>query len=92
MPTSKCELRKAHRESLRRYRCPQYKAKKPRRRNILFTVTSRTAVCGPACTVVWELRLEAHEIQLPEMATAAELSQQLRTESCVMPCNGHCKA
>jgi len=26
------------------------------------------------------------------MATAAKLSQQPRTESCVMPGNGHCEA
>ena len=36
--------------------------------------------------------LQAHEIQLPEMAAAAKLSQQLRTESCVVPGNGHCEA
>jgi hypothetical protein len=28
--------------------------------------------------------LQAHEIQLPEMATAVKLSQLLRTESCVV--------
>ena len=28
--------------------------------------------------------LQAHEIQLPEMAAAVKLSQQLRTESCVV--------
>jgi len=36
--------------------------------------------------------LKAHGIQSPEMATAAKLSQQPRTESCVMPGNGHCEA
>ena len=36
--------------------------------------------------------LQAHEIQLPEMAAAAKLSQQLRTESCVVAGNGHCEA
>jgi hypothetical protein len=36
--------------------------------------------------------LQAHEIQLSEMAAAAKLSQQLRTESCVVAGNGHCEA
>ena len=36
--------------------------------------------------------LQAHEIQLPEMAAAVKLSQQLRTESCVVSGNGHCEA
>ena len=36
--------------------------------------------------------LQAHEIQLPEMAVAAKLSQQLRTESCVVSGNEHCEA
>ena len=36
--------------------------------------------------------LQAHEIQLPEMAVAVELSQLLRTESCVVSGNGHCEA
>jgi len=36
--------------------------------------------------------LEAHEIQLPEMAAVVKLSQQLGTESCVVPGNGHCEA
>jgi hypothetical protein len=36
--------------------------------------------------------LQAHEIQLPEMAAAAKLSQQLRTESSVVPGNGHREA
>jgi hypothetical protein len=36
--------------------------------------------------------LQAHEIQLPEMAAAVKLSQQLRTESCVVFGNGHCEA
>ena len=36
--------------------------------------------------------LQAHEIQLPEMAAAVKLSQQLRTESCVVAGNGHCEA
>ena len=36
--------------------------------------------------------LQAHEIQLSEMAAAVKLSQQLRTESCVVSGNGHCEA
>jgi hypothetical protein len=36
--------------------------------------------------------LQAHEIQLPEMATAAKPSQRPRTESCVVSGNGHCEA
>ena len=36
--------------------------------------------------------LQAHEIQLPEMAASAKLNQQLRTESCVVPGNGYCEA
>jgi hypothetical protein len=36
--------------------------------------------------------LQAHEIQLSEMAAAVKLSQQLRTESCVVFGNGHCEA
>jgi hypothetical protein len=36
--------------------------------------------------------LQAHGIQLPEMAAAVKLSQQLRTESCVVSGNGHCEA
>ncbi len=36
--------------------------------------------------------LQAHEIQLPGMAVAVELSQQLCTESCVVFGNGHCEA
>ena len=36
--------------------------------------------------------LQAQEIQLPEMAAAVKLSQQLRTESCVVFGNGHCEA
>ena len=36
--------------------------------------------------------LQAHEIQLPEMAAAVKLSQQLSTESCVVFGNGHCEA
>ena len=51
-----------------------------------------TARCGPACRVVWELRLEAHEIQQPEMAVLVKPSQQPGTESCVVSGNGHCEA
>jgi hypothetical protein len=36
--------------------------------------------------------LKAHGVQLPEMATAAKLSSQPRTESCVMSGDGHCEA
>jgi len=43
-----------------------------------------TARCGPARRVVWELRLEAHEIQQPEMAALVKPSQQPGTESCVV--------
>ncbi len=35
---------------------------------------------------------KAHEVRWPGMAAAVELSQQLRTESCVVPGNGHCEA
>jgi hypothetical protein len=38
------------------------------------------------------LRLEAYEVQSPEMETAAKPSPQPRTESCVMTGNGHCEA
>jgi len=48
------------------------------------TSTSRTARCGPACRVGWELRLEAHKVQLPEMATTVKRSLQPCTESCVV--------
>jgi hypothetical protein len=36
--------------------------------------------------------LQAHEIQPPEMAAAVKLSEQLRTESCVVAGNGPCEA
>jgi len=36
--------------------------------------------------------LQASEIRSPEMATAAKLSQQPRTESCVVDGNGHYEA
>jgi len=36
--------------------------------------------------------LQAHEIQPPEMAAVVKLSQQLRTESCVVAGNGPCEA
>ena len=36
--------------------------------------------------------LQAHGIQLSEMAAAVKLSQQLLTESCVVAGNGHCEA
>jgi len=36
--------------------------------------------------------LQAHGILLPEMAAAVKLSQQLLTESCVVPGNGHYEA
>jgi hypothetical protein len=36
--------------------------------------------------------LQAHEIKPPEMAAAVKLSQQLRTESCVVAGNGLCEA
>ena len=36
--------------------------------------------------------LQAHEIQPPEMAAAVKLSQQSRTESCVVYGNVHCEA
>jgi len=36
--------------------------------------------------------LQAHEIQLPEMATLIKPSQQSGTESCVMIGNNHCEA
>lgn len=36
--------------------------------------------------------LKACEVPSPEMATAAKLSSQPRTESCVMAGNGHCEA
>ncbi len=35
---------------------------------------------------------KAHEVRWPGMAAAVKLSQQLRTESCVVPGNGHCEA
>jgi hypothetical protein len=35
---------------------------------------------------------QAHEIQPPEKAAAVKLSQQLRTESCVVAGNGPCEA
>ena len=38
------------------------------------------------------LRLEAHEIQQPEMAALVKPSQQPGTESCVVSGNGHCEA
>ena len=36
--------------------------------------------------------MQAHEIQLPEIAAVLTFSQQLRTESCVVAGNGHCEA
>jgi len=36
--------------------------------------------------------LQAHEIQLPEMAAAAKPNQQPRTKSCVVSGDGHCEA
>ena len=36
--------------------------------------------------------LKAHVTQPPGMAAAAKLSQQPRTESCVVSGNGHCEA
>jgi hypothetical protein len=45
---------------------------------------ARTDLCG--------LRLEAHEVQSPEMETAAKPSSQPRTKSCVMSGDGHCEA
>jgi hypothetical protein len=46
------------------------------------------------CTVgsVRGCALKAHEVQFPEMETAAKPSSQPRTESCVMSGNGHCEA
>jgi predicted GH43/DUF377 family glycosyl hydrolase len=35
---------------------------------------------------------KAHEVRWPGMAAAVKLSQQPRTESCVVPGNGHCEA
>jgi hypothetical protein len=35
---------------------------------------------------------KAHEVRWSEMAAAVKLSQQPRTESCVVPGNGHCEA
>ena len=35
---------------------------------------------------------KAHEVRWPGMAATVKLSQQLRTESCVVPGNGHCEA
>jgi hypothetical protein len=49
-------------------------------------------VYGPVRTVLWALRLEAHEIQQPEMAALVKLSQQPGTESCVVFGNDHCEA
>jgi hypothetical protein len=46
----------------------------------------------PHAVVVWELRLEAHGILLPEMTTAVKPSEQRCTESCVVNGNGHCEA
>jgi hypothetical protein len=41
----------------------------------------------------WEsCALQAHDIQLPEMAIAVKPSQQPRTKSCVVSGNGHCEA
>lgn len=41
----------------------------------------------------WEgCALQAHGIQLSEMAAAVKLSQQLLTESCVVAGNGHYEA
>ena len=45
---------------------------------------ARTDLCG--------LRLETHEVQSPEMETAAKPSSQPRTKSCVMSGDGHCEA
>ena len=36
--------------------------------------------------------LKAHVTQSPGMAAAAKISQQPRTESCVVSGNGHCEA
>src|SRR5260370_29943303 len=36
--------------------------------------------------------LKAHGVQFPEMETAAKLSSQPRTKSCVISGNGHCEA
>jgi len=36
--------------------------------------------------------LQAHEIQLPEMATLIKPNQQSGTESCVVIGNDHCEA
>jgi len=38
------------------------------------------------------LRLETHEVQSPEMETAAKPSSQPRTKSCVMSGDGRCEA
>ena len=53
----------------------------------------RRAVCVDAhVRICAGLRLETHEVQSPEMETAAKPSSQPRTKSCVMSGNGHCEA
>jgi hypothetical protein len=51
-----------------------------------------TAVYGPVCTVVWELRLEAHGRLWSAMAILTKLSQQSSTESCAVCGNKHREA
>jgi hypothetical protein len=41
---------------------------------------------------VWSCALQAHGIQPPEMVAAVKLSQQPRTESCVVAGDGPCEA
>ncbi len=53
-----------------------------------FVTVNTDLFCGSEGVAPWK----AHEVRWPGMATAAKPSQQLRTESCVVPGNGHCEA
>jgi hypothetical protein len=51
------------------------------------------AVCVDALVRIYAgCALKAHGVQFPEMETAAKLSSQPRTKSCVISGNGHCEA
>ncbi len=59
-----------------------------RRCELVLSLSKETRKVGG----VGSCALQAHEIQPPKMAAAVKLSQQLRTESCVVVGNGHCEA
>ena len=64
-------------------------------RDIVTLATERarqTGIAGAVGQIVEGCALQAHEIQLPEMAAAAKPNQQPRTKSCVVSGDGHCEA